>query len=259
MTLIPDDTSATPNPTSSAADTGSNSASCRVAVVTGGSSGIGEAAARALAQDGWQVIIAARREDRLAKIAEEIGATAITLDVTDDKSVAHFAQRIPAVDLLVNNAGGAKGLEPVEETTLQDWQWMYDTNVLGTVRVTQALLPQLREARGLIINIGSVAALRPYEGGSGYNAAKFGLRALTRVLRIENAEREVRVCEIDPGRVATDFSLVRFSGNQDRADAVYADKINLLAEDIAEAIRWVASLPPRVNIDSLNIMPADQI
>lgn len=233
--------------------------STRVAVVTGGSSGIGEAAARALAADGWQVIVAARRKDRLERIAADIGGTALEVDITDDASVAAFAQHIDRADLLVNNAGGAKGLEPVEETSLEDWRWMYETNVLGTVRVTQALLPLLRESRGLIINIGSIAGITPYEGGSGYNAAKFGLRALTRVLRIENAEHQVRVCEIDPGRVATDFSLVRFRGDQDRADAVYADKVNLLAEDIAEAIRWVASLPPRVNIDSMNIMAGDQI
>lgn len=233
--------------------------STRVAVVTGGSSGIGEAAARALAGDGWQVIIAARRLDRLQRIAEDIGGTAVELDVTDDASVAAFAAQVERVDLLVNNAGGAKGLEPVEETTLDDWRWMYDTNVLGTVRVTQALLPKLRESQGLIINIGSIAGITPYEGGSGYNAAKFGLRALTRVLRIENAEKHVRVCEIDPGRVATDFSLVRFSGDEARAEAVYKDKINLLAEDIGEAIRWVASLPQRVNIDTMNIMAGDQI
>ncbi|MCF4005612.1 SDR family oxidoreductase [Corynebacterium uropygiale] len=233
--------------------------STRVAVVTGGSSGIGEAAARALAGDGWHVIVAARRLDRLQRIAEEIGGTAVELDVTDDASVAAFAAQVERVDLLVNNAGGAKGLEPVEETTLDDWRWMYDTNVLGTVRVTQALLPKLRESQGLIINIGSIAGITPYEGGSGYNAAKFGLRALTRVLRIENAEKHVRVCEIDPGRVATDFSLVRFNGDESRAEAVYKDKINLLAEDIGEAIRWVASLPPRVNIDTMNIMAGDQI
>lgn len=233
----------------------------RVAVVTGGSAGIGSAAAEALAHDGWHVVVAARRLDKLTAVAERIGGTAVELDVTDQASVDSFAAGLDRVDLLVNNAGGARGLEPLAEADLEKWQWMYDTNVLGTVRVTRALLPRLRESgEGLIINIGSKAALDPYLGGSGYNAAKFGLKALTRVTRLEeiDAATGVRVTEIDPGRVATDFSLMRFDGDEARARAVYEGKENLVAEDIAEAIRWVASLPPRVNIDSLNIMPRDQ-
>ncbi|MDK8894869.1 SDR family NAD(P)-dependent oxidoreductase [Corynebacterium sp. MSK006] len=233
----------------------------KVAVVTGGSSGIGEATARALAGDGWHVIVAARRVDRLEKIAAQIGGEAVRLDVTDDDSVAEFAAQIERVDLLVNNAGGAKGLDPVKKADLEDWKWMYETNVLGTLRVTLALRDKLVESEGLIVNMASVAALNPYAGGAGYNAAKFGLRAMTRVQRIEEATEgtNIRVTEIDPGRVKTDFSLVRFKGDQDKADAVYEGHVNLGPEDIAEAVRWVASLPAHVNIDRIHIMPRDQV
>ncbi len=231
----------------------------KVAVVTGGSSGIGEATARALAHDGWEVIVAARRKDRLEKIAAEIGGTALELDVTSDESVAAFAEQITDCHLLVNNAGGAKGLDPIESSSLADWQWMYDTNVLGTVRVTTALLDTLTRCNGHIINMSSVAGFAPYAGGAGYNAAKFGVTATNKVMRIEFVERGLRVTEIDPGRVKTDFSLVRFKGDQAKADAVYADKLNLTADDIAEAVRWVAGLPEHMNIDKMVITPRDQV
>lgn len=206
-------------------------------------------------------MLAARRTDRIEKLAEEIGGTAITLDVTDQGSVDKLAAQVERVDLLVNNAGGAKGLAPLQETDIEDWKWMFDVNVLGTVRMTTALLQQLRDAEGLIVNIGSKAALDPYPGGSAYNAAKHGVKALTRAQRLEEiqAGAKIRITEIDPGRVATEeFSLVRFGGDQAKADAVYEDKVNVLGEDVAEAIRWVASLPKRVNIDTMNIMPRDQ-
>ena len=228
-----------------------------IAVVTGGSSGIGAATARALAGDGWHVIVAARRTELIAQVAEEIGGEAVTLDVTDEDSVRHLAESVGAVDLLINNAGGAKGLDSVEDANIDDWKWMYETNVLGTVRVTKPLLPKLAPG-AQIVNVGSIAGITPYVGGAGYNAAKFGVAALTRVLRLETLDRPLRVCEINPGRVKTDFSLVRFKGDQARADAVYAGHQNLVAEDIAEAIRWVASLPVHVNIDRLVIKPTDQ-
>ncbi|MDO5077677.1 SDR family NAD(P)-dependent oxidoreductase [Corynebacterium sp.] len=232
----------------------------RVAVVTGASSGIGWATAEALAADGWHVVCAARRTDRINELATKIGGVAITLDVTDAASVASFADQLPRVDLLVNNAGGAKGLDSVAEANLEDWQWMYDTNVLGTMRVTQALLPKLLEAEGQIINVGSVAAHVPYVGGAGYNAAKHGVAALTRVLRMETADQPLRVCEVDPGRVHTEeFSLVRFGGDADKAAKVYEGNLSLTAEDIAEAIRWVASCPKHMNIDTMRIMPTDQV
>lgn len=228
----------------------------KVAVVTGGSAGIGEAACRALASDGWHVVVAARRIERCEAIAEEIGGQAWALDVVDQVSVDKL-KALPRVDLLVNNAGGAKQLDHLKDADADDWEWMYETNVAGTMRVTQALYPRLKEAKGLVINIGSIAGTDAYPGGSGYNAAKYGLRGLTRAFRREEAP-DIRVCEIDPGRVKTDFSLNRFDGDEARAAKVYEGKLNLQAEDVAEAIRWVASLPAHVNIDTLSIMPADQ-
>ena len=230
----------------------------RVAVVTGGSAGIGAAAARALAKDGWRVVVAARRLDRCRAVAEEIGGGAAGLDVTDQGSVDRLAAQLERVDLVVNNAGGAKQLDYLRDASDADWEWMFATNVMGTMRVTRALYPQLKESQGLVINIGSVAGTDAYKGGAGYNAAKYGLRGATRAFRREEADQRIRVTEIDPGRVKTDFSLNRFAGDQEKADAVYEGKLNLSAEDVAEAIRWVASLPPHVNIDSLNIMPVDQ-
>lgn len=225
-------------------------------MVTGGSAGIGEAACRALAADGWHVIVAARRVQRCQVVADEIGGQAWALDVVDQESVDKL-KALPRVDLLVNNAGGAKQLDHLKDTDANDWEWMFQTNVAGTMRVTQALYPQLKAAKGLVINIGSVAGTDAYPGGSGYNAAKYGLRGLTRAFRREEAP-DIRVCEIDPGRVKTDFSLNRFAGDAERAARVYKGKLNLRAEDVAEAIRWVASLPEHVNIDALSIMPADQ-
>ena len=233
----------------------------KIAVITGGGSGIGAAAAVALAEDGYHVVVAGRRVEKLEEVAARTGGTAIRLDVTDDASVEKFAAQVRElgnVDVLVNNAGGAHGLDTLREANLEDWQVMYDTNVLGVVRVTKALLPLIDAAEGLIINIGSMASFTAYPGGSGYNAANFGLRALTRAFRMEEVSNPIRITEIDPGRVATDFSLVRFKGDAAQADAVYADKLNLTAGDIAEAIRWVASLPKHMNIDTMNIMPRDQ-
>ncbi len=230
----------------------------KIAVVTGASSGIGRATAEVLARDGWHVVVAARRRERIEEVAERIGGTAVVLDVTDQDSVDHLASRLDRVDLLVNNAGGAKGLDTVRDADLDDWQWMYDVNVLGTVRMTKALLDKLIAAEGHVINIGSMAAFTPYPGGAGYNAAKFGQGALTRVLRLEHVGDPVRVTQLDPGRADTEFSLVRFDGDRERAEAIYADKLNLSGEDVAEAVRWVASQPKHVNIDHLHIMPRDQ-
>lgn len=238
-----------------------------IAVVTGASSGIGEATARALAADGWHVLAAARRYERVAALAEEIGGQPHRLDVTDDASVASLARSVDDLggcDLLVNNAGGARGLDPVVEADIEKWRWMYEVNVLGTLRMSNALHGALAASPrgGLVINIGSVAGLTPYPGGAGYNAAKFGLRALTRVQRIEEASAApegLRVTQIDPGRVHTEeFSLNRFDGDAERAAAVYRDVLSLTAQDVAEAVRWVASLPAHVNVDHLHLMPKDQ-
>ncbi|QAU51413.1 Serine 3-dehydrogenase [Corynebacterium pelargi] len=231
----------------------------KVAVVTGASSGIGAASARALAADGWHVILGARRLERMEAIAQEIGGEAIALDVTDQGSVDAFAAQIQRCDLLVNNAGGAIGLDAVADANVEEWQRMYEINVLGTLRVSKALLAKLREANGHIINMSSVAGIAPYAGGAGYNAAKFGLSAMTKVMRIELAEQHLRISEINPGRVATDFSLVRFRGDEQQAAKVYADKLNLRAEDIAEAVRWIAACPAHMNIDRMVITPQDQV
>jgi len=230
----------------------------KVAVVTGASGGIRAATAAALARDGWQVIVAARRKDKLDAVAAEIGGTAIELDVTSEESVRTFVDQIDRIDLLVNNAGGAKGMDSIADADLDDWTWMYEVNVLGTVRLTKALLDKLIANEGHVINIGSMASFTAYPGGAGYNAAKFGEGALTRVLRLEHVGDPIRVTQIDPGRVETDFSLVRFKGDQEKAAAVYADKLNLTAADVAESIRWAASQPAHVNIDRIHIMPRDQ-
>ncbi|MGP6175643.1 SDR family oxidoreductase [Corynebacterium sp. A21] len=230
----------------------------KVAIVTGASGGIGAATAAALAKDGWQVIVAARRKANIEEVAAEIGGTAIELDITSEESVQALVDQVDRVDLLVNNAGGAKGLDPIAHANLDDWTWMYETNVLGTLRLTKALLDKLIAAEGHVINLGSMASFTAYAGGAGYNAAKFGEGALTRVLRLEHVGDPIRVTQIDPGRVETDFSLNRFKGDQAKADAVYADKLNLSPEDVAESIRWAASLPKHVNIDRIHIMPRDQ-
>jgi NADP-dependent 3-hydroxy acid dehydrogenase YdfG len=234
----------------------------RTAVVTGASSGIGAATARALAADGFHVVCAARRSERVEALAAEIGGTAVTCDVTSAESVRALATAAgDAVEVLVNNAGGAFGSEPVESADLAAWQRMYDVNVLGVVRVTQALLPALRgTGRGLIVDVTSTAGHIAYEGGAGYTTAKHGSQVVTETLRLELNGEPIRVTEVAPGMVHTDeFSLVRFGGDQERADATYTDVDRpLVAEDVAETIRWVASLPPHVNIDRLVVRPVAQ-
>ena len=234
-----------------------------VAVVTGASSGIGAATAIALAAAGYDVVLGARRVDKLAEVARRIGdaggtATVMELDVTDQAAVDALAAEVHACDVLVNNAGGALGMESVEGAVEDKWRWMYEVNVLGTLRVTRALLPALKAAKGAVITIGSIAARQNYPGGAGYNAAKHGERALTEVLRQEIAGDGVRVTEIDPGRVHTDFSLVRFDGDADKAARVYQGVESLTAADVAEVITFVATRPAHVNIDFLQLTPIDQ-
>jgi NADP-dependent 3-hydroxy acid dehydrogenase YdfG len=235
------------------------SADQRVAVITGASAGIGEATARILAAQGFHVVAVARRADRINALAGEIGGTAIVADVTDGAAVDALAAGLTRVDVLVNNAGGAKGLEPVADADLENWRWMWETNVLGTLRVTRALLPKLIDSGdGLIVTVTSIAALEVYDGGSGYTAAKHAQGALHRTLRGELLGKPVRVTEIAPGAVETEFSLVRFDGDQDRADAVYRGITPLTAGDVAEVIGFVASRPPHVNLDQIVIRPRDQ-
>ncbi len=235
----------------------------RTAVVTGASSGIGAATARLLAEQGFRVVCAARRADRVAALAADIDGVAVPCDVTDDGQIAALAEAAgPAVSVLVNNAGGALGLEPVAEADVDLWQRMFDTNVLGTLKVTKALLPALVAAggSGIIVNVGSIAGLLAYEGGGGYTVAKHGVHVMTETLRLELFDQPVRVTEIAPGMVHTDeFSLTRFGGDRQKADKVYEGVPGpLVADDVAEAVVWMATRPAHVNVDLLVLKPRAQ-
>ena len=233
----------------------------KVAVVTGASSGIGAATARALAEAGYEVVLGARRLERIEKLASELGggARAVALDVTDDASVDAFVAEVPECAVLVNCAGGALGKDTIAEASIDDWQSMYDSNVLGTVRMVKGLLPAIvASGDGQIINVGSIAGHDPYPGGGGYNAAKFAVAALTKVLRFELLGQPVRVCEFDPGLTETEFSVVRFGGDEAKAEAVYQGLTPLSAQDVAEGIAWIVSRPSHVNIDRLVMMARDQ-
>lgn len=233
----------------------------RIAVVTGASSGIGAATARTLAAAGFHVICAARRLERCQALADEVGGTAIACDVTSDDSVASLAAAVGGrLDVLVNNAGGALGLEPVTAADLAAWQTMFDTNVLGSARVTRALWPALVAAEGAVVFVTSTAADLAYEGAAGYCAAKAGERSVVGALRLEAFDTPVRVMEISPGMVRTDeFALTRFGGDAERAAGVYAGVAEpLTAEDVAEAIGWMATRPSHVNVDRLTLRPRAQ-
>ncbi len=230
-------------------------------MVTGASSGIGAATARALAAAGYQVVCAARRRDRIDALAAEIDGVAVHCDVTDAASVAALADAVGAsCDVLVNNAGLALGMEPVAEADLDAWQTMYATNVLGSVAVTKALLPSLVASEGQIIFITSTAADLPYEGGAGYCGAKAAERAVAGAMRLELFDQPVRIAEISPGMVRTDeFSTTRFRGDTERADKIYAGVARpLTADDIADCISWVATRPAHVNIDRITVRPRAQ-
>ncbi|MCW2599224.1 MAG: oxidoreductase [Frankiales bacterium] len=236
------------------------SAMTRTAVVTGASSGIGAATAVLLAKQGWEVIAAARRLDRLEELAaEHEGIRPQQLDVTDPLSTQALADSVAACDLLVANAGGAFDLDPLSDADIDAWARMYDVNVLGLVRSVQALLPALRAAKGHVVMTGSTAGYWVYEGGGGYVAAKHAVAALRQILRLEEVEHGLRVSEVAPGMVKTpEFSLTRFAGDQARSDAVYAGVDALVAEDIADVIVWVATRPRHVNIDLVQVTPQQQ-
>lgn len=205
------------------------------------------------------MVAVARRADRITALANQIGGTAIVADVTDDAAVEALARALSRVDVLVNNAGGAKGLQFVADADLEHWRWMWDTNVLGTLRVTRALLPKLIDSGdGLIVTVTSIAALEVYDGGAGYTAAKHAQGALHRSCAANWLGKPVRLTEIAPGAVETEFSLVRFDGDQQRADAVYAGMTPLVAADVAEVIGFVATRPSHVNLDQIVIRPRDQ-
>ena len=202
----------------------------------------------------------ARREGPIKALADEIGGTAIVADVTSDDDVAALAGALDRVDMLVNNAGGARGLEPVADADLDHWRWMWEANVMGTLRVTKALLPKLIESGdGLIVTVTSIAAVEIYDGGAGYTSAKHAQGVLHRTLRSELLGKPVRLTEIAPGMVKTDFSLRRFDGDEERAEKVYEGVTPLVAEDVAEVIGFVASRPSHVDLDTIVIRPRDQV
>ena len=248
----------------------------RRVLVTGASSGIGAATARLLAAQGWDVVAAARRLERLdALAAEQSGITPFAVDITSDDAVARLVEYLSetgGLDAVINNAGGAFGLDPIATAPISDWQHMYELNVIGTLRVIQGVLPLLRVSGGGvgakpdnprpadIVVITSTAALAPYVNGAGYVAAKHAERMLATTLRWELAGEPIRVIQIEPGAVETaEFSLNRFDGDAAKAAAVYQGYVPLTAADIAEAIAWTLSRPAHVNIDHLTIRPIAQV
>ncbi len=233
-----------------------------VAVITGASSGIGAATAVALGRQGFRIVAGARRVERLGQVAGEEGL-ALRLDVTDEQSVDEFVRevgkRFGRIDVLVNNAGGALGLNPIAEAKDDEWIGMWKTNVLGLMWMTRACLPLLRKARhGHIVNIGSIAGFETYKGGAGYTAAKHAVRAITKTLRIELNGEPIRITEIAPGLVETEFSVVRFHGDRKAAKAVYEGLKPLSAEDIADCVVFAVTRPPHVDIDEMVVRPVAQ-
>ena len=233
-------------------------------VVTGASSGIGAAIARKLVEQGWHVVALARREERLKALADELGSDCSyqICDITDEDSTQHAADAILAeggVKALVNCAGGAIGKDPVADADIDDWRAMYELNVLGTLRITQKLLPSLKQAEGggTVLIISSTAGIEPYEGGAGYCASKFAERVMARVLRLEQIGEPLRVIDVSPGMVETEeFSLKRFGGDQERASAVYRGVPHpLQAADIAECVSWALQQPDTVDVDSIVVRP----
>lgn len=256
------------------------------AVITGASAGIGAATARALSLAGFRVALGARRHERLTSLAQELANKTSTdeaatnhasdgdepssrlftapLDVTDDTSVAEFVAALPAawqpIDLLVNNAGGAAGLDHIAQAEPAQWRDMFELNVLGVLRLTRALLPQLlASGNGMVINIGSVSGFETYPGGAGYCASKHALRAVTRTLRQELLGKPVRITEINPGLVESEFALVRFDGDEARAAAVYRGMTPLCPADVANCVVFAATRPAHVNIDEIVVRPRDQV
>jgi NADP-dependent 3-hydroxy acid dehydrogenase YdfG len=238
----------------------------RTAVVTGASSGIGAATAVQLAAAGYRVILAARRADRLAEVADRITANGGTaesheLDVTDRAAVADFAESLDRCDVLVANAGGAVGADTIAESSPADWQAMYSVNVLGTLHCVQALLPKLvASGAGTIVLMSSTAGIISYEGGGGYVVAKHGTHAIAETLRLELYDQPVRIIEIAPGMVKTaEFAVNRYRGDAEKAAAVYAGVAEPLTDaDVADAVVWSVTRPPHFNVDLMVIRPRAQ-
>ena len=233
------------------------------AVVTGASTGIGEATVRALRADGWTIFAVARRAERLAALEAETGAVGIPADIAEDGDVARLLARVTeagGIGTLINIAGGARGADPVGDASTEDWEWMYRVNVLGTMKLTRAFLPMLRaNGEGTVLNLTSTAGLAAYEGGGGYNAAKFAQHALTGALRLEEAEHNVRVIEVAPGLVQTEEFALNRLGDRQSADNVYQGvEKPLTAADVADVVRYAVTAPHHVNLDQIVMRPVAQ-
>ena len=231
----------------------------KTALVTGASSGIGAASVRSLSAAGFEVVAAARRVERCEELAREVGGRALALDVADPDSVAALADELPELAVVVHSAGGALGFDEVAAARDSDWVTMYETNVLGVMRVTRALLPALeRGGNGFIVIVGSGAGVEVYPGGGGYTAAKHAVHAVARTLRLELLGKPIRISEIAPGLVDTEFAEVRFRGDREQAAKVYEGMTPLTAEDVADTIAYVVTRPPHVDIDYVAMKPTAQ-
>ncbi|MDQ0825504.1 NADP-dependent 3-hydroxy acid dehydrogenase YdfG [Arthrobacter sp. B2I5] len=235
----------------------------KAALVTGASSGIGEAAVRALRADGWTVFAVARRAERLASLETETGAVALPADISEDDDVSRLLAQVTGaggIDTLINIAGGARGADRIGDASTADWEWMYQVNVLGTMKLTRAFLPMLRATgEGTVLNLTSTAGLDAYEGGGGYNAAKFAQHAMTNALRLEEVENNVRVIEVAPGLVQTEEFALNRLGDAQAADKVYQGvEKPLTAEDVADVVRYAVTVPHHVNLDQIVIRPVAQ-
>ncbi|MBW2406327.1 MAG: SDR family oxidoreductase [Deltaproteobacteria bacterium] len=239
----------------------------RIMLITGATSGFGEACARRFAREGWQLILAARRRGRLKALQVELGSETsvhtLSLDVRDQESamteLTHLPEEFSEIDVLVNNAGLALGLEPAHESDISDWNTMVDTNIKGLLYCTRATIPgMVHRNKGHIVNIGSVAGDWPYPGGNVYGATKAFVKQFSQNLRADLFGTAIRVTNIEPGLAETEFSLVRFKGDENKAEKVYEGTQPITAEDIAEMVYWVVNLPPHININRLEVMPVCQ-
>ncbi|MDR6987063.1 NADP-dependent 3-hydroxy acid dehydrogenase YdfG [Paenarthrobacter nitroguajacolicus] len=242
---------------------GHNPAQNKTAVVTGASTGIGEATVRALVSTGWQVFAVARRAERLGALGAETGAVPFPADITNDDDVAALLAAVTkagGADTLINIAGGARGADTIANADTEDWEWMYQVNVLGTMKITRAFLPMLREhGEGTVLNLTSTAGLSAYEGGAGYNAAKFAQHAMTNALRLEEVGNNIRVIEVAPGLVQTEEFALNRLGDKDAAAKVYAGvEKPLTAADVADVVKYAVSLPHHINLDEIVVRPVAQ-
>jgi serine 3-dehydrogenase len=236
----------------------------RTILITGATSGIGAASARRFARDGWRVVATGRRQDRLAALVEELGPDSVhpaAFDMRDEAAIDAAVTGLPKafrdVDVLLNNAGLARGTEPAQEAKLENWRQMIDTNISGLVTITHRLLPTLIASKGLILNLSSTASTYPYRGGNVYGGTKAFVRQFSLHLRSDLHGTGVRVSSVEPGMVETEFTTIR-TGSQASSDELYRDMNPLTAEDIADTLFWIATLPPHMNVNAIELMPVNQ-